>query len=673
MPGIATQFEILRLTIDRLDAEGLTQFTQVMKANLPYAYLGAIGPSLGDFIPSDPIPQGTRPEGYSGAWKQIFGLMGTSPQGGNPGLYKTLKDLKGIIDELDKIAHDENVDVICALKDSEKYKEIVEAANALQTTIDVLKQTDRKSILGQIIQIIVKLRPKVCTKNKSDPVPPPDQWQVRDFLHWKKSGRFVKALIEKAKNTSDDRLLAYAYGYLISYTGQVCGAPFVNSTVGGSARTQWWRQRLAQNYIDAWVYGYYHINPRPKMNGDTPSPPYNDPVWRSLRFANLHQLIQLGSQPDPEELMGLTRSNQPYPKLLPDDFATHWFEAFQLAYSPPFPDSIKAEALNAAYVMVWLVLWFCTSNDNILCPDPNESMQPPNDCGAAPSALDPFKIDDKGNPTNPPPVEPDVDEDEAKKICAIFAAILGGLAALFGSTVLGGAAIAAGISMLDCDSLTVVNWKKLRCDLYWYRLYLYNGIKGFNKLLALTGFGYPLASELGTPKETLELLDNKEFQTGINLIKSKNFAQREDFPSKCWIDDYEFNKLDDFQYALEFLISLKNKFNAPPTSTDPGFESERAIAYLTNAYPSFFVDDDVANPLGNGDVKTGGSFPYRTQTLNNFPVQFGNAVANAVDLFKNLDKEFPNWNLDADRGLAYLTWQFKGFYDPDSVQIEPEP
>ena len=68
-----------------------------------------------------------------------------------------------------------------------------------------------------------------------------------------------------------------------------------------------------------------------------------------------------------------------------------------------------------------------------------------------------------------------------------------------------------------------------------------------------------------------------------------------------------------------------------------------------------------------------GSFPLREdpQAAEPLPLQFGNAVANAVDLFRNLDKDFPSWNLDGDRGLAYVTWQFAGSYDPNAVAIEP--
>ena len=72
--------------------------------------------------------------------------------------------------------------------------------------------------------------------------------------------------------------------------------------------------------------------------------------------------------------------------------------------------------------------------------------------------------------------------------------------------------------------------------------------------------------------------------------------------------------------------------------------------------------------------KTGGGFPMRQAVPTApYPVQFGNAVANAVDLFKNIGMQFPNWNLDGDRGLAWFTWQFhNNVYDPGNVQPDHE-
>ena len=61
--------------------------------------------------------------------------------------------------------------------------------------------------------------------------------EARHFLHWKKTGSFVRNLLDKADATGDARLKAYAYGYLIGYSCRVTASPYINSIVGGPFRT----------------------------------------------------------------------------------------------------------------------------------------------------------------------------------------------------------------------------------------------------------------------------------------------------------------------------------------------------------------------------------------------------------------------------------------------------
>lgn len=641
MPGIATHFEILRLTIDRLNADPtLTPFADIINNNLPYAHLGAIGPALGDFIPSDrPEDLANDPNPYALVWKMIFGLVG-----GDPGFLKTLQEMREMLETFEQIANDEDMDAICALKDDpEAYQKIETAAAEFLSLISSL-QAQAGTVLGILGD---DMKPVINTDNVADPVPPPKDWQIRDFLHWKRTGLFVKNLIQKAKDTGDNRLLAYAYGFLIAYSANVCGSPFVNSIVGGPARTQWWRQRFIKNYIDAWVYGFYGVGAT--MSGDTPSVPYDDPSWPNLCEANLQQKIEIGSI-NAEELVNIVKTAQAFPPVLPEDFAQRWFQAFEETYGGPLPDRLShSGVLNGAYLMQWLVLWFQTSGQVFGC-NLSAPLPPPDDCGTQPGELDPFQTDADGNPILPPTPEPDYDTDIGAVICGILLALLGGGLILGGHLVAGGAAIAGAVDLLDCDSAVDFNFKKLRCDLYWYRIYLYNGLQGVHKLLALSGFGYPHARYLAQDTDTLSLLP-LEFESGKNTVKSR--STKENFPSKPW-------------------NGSPLTFNQPPTS----FETPRTIAYMAERYPTFFIDDDATNPLSNGDVKTlpKGMFPFRQQPTTGavVPVQFGNVVANAIDLFKNIDKDFPNWNLDGDRGLAYVTWQLEAGYNPDAVAIEPE-
>jgi hypothetical protein len=628
----------------------LKEIADVLTREPGYAHLGAIGPALGDFIPSDrPADLAHDPNGNALVWKKFFGLMG-----GPKGFYQSFVDLQQAIDRIWQVAVAEDMPKICAMNDSGEIGELSKKADAFMANVQSLQTTAIE--IGK--NIGKDCRPNVDTPNPTDPVPPPETWLMRDFLHWRKPGRFVQALISKARARADDRLLAYAYGYLVSYSGQVCGAPFINSIVGGPSRTQWWRQRFAKNYVDAWVYGFYRVNPT--FAGDNPTPNYD--TWPSLCNANLQDKLALGGTAlgtaDAVALMETVKLAKPFPAVLPQDFSDLWFEAFRDAYGAVVPPTATAASLNGAYLMTWLVLWFRTSGTVFGC-QLVPPVAPPDGCGAAPSELDPFVPAPGGGPSPPPP-QPNI--DHSPNVCGILLAILSGLLFLGGAFVAGGASLAGAIALLDCPHASL-DWKGLRCNLYWYKMYIFNGLRGVQHLLALSGFGYPEAGALKQDEDEIALLPIK-FESGVKLVKSRGRTQA--FPSKPW---WDANSTSD---DLELL-----KFNQPPDSSSPGFETPRTLAYYDSQFPNFFVDDDVHNPLSNGDIKTPGAFPARLEmgvTGALLPMQFGNAVANAVDLFSSLNGNAPpDWNLDGDRATAYHTWQFNGVYDPDAVNIKPEP
>ncbi len=68
------------------------------------------------------------------------------------------------------------------------------------------------------------------------------------------------------------RSKAFALGWLCHLAGSVTAEPFVNNIVGGPYRTHWWRNRLAQNFIDSWVFGFAETPGQ--MTGDEPTPAY---------------------------------------------------------------------------------------------------------------------------------------------------------------------------------------------------------------------------------------------------------------------------------------------------------------------------------------------------------------------------------------------------------------
>jgi predicted amidophosphoribosyltransferase len=201
MPGIPTHFVALDQVIARFTASAdpqLNAIAQAMNQEPAYANLGAVGPAIGDFLPADPpalpgSPSGTQ---YLRIWGSIFGVVGGDGTDSNPGLFAILKTMNGFLDQVTPIANDEDI----------------EALKGFQGQIDVINQTASQlgSLVTSIPQVAVGvassigtgLRPAVDAPPGA-PVPPPEVWAVRDFLHWKKPGAFAKALLKRARESGD--------------------------------------------------------------------------------------------------------------------------------------------------------------------------------------------------------------------------------------------------------------------------------------------------------------------------------------------------------------------------------------------------------------------------------------------------------------------------------------
>jgi hypothetical protein len=224
-----------------------------------------------------------------------------------------------------------------------------------------------------------------------------------------------------------------------------------------------------------------------------------------------------------------------------------------------------------------------------------------------------------------------------------------GLAELFtGDLIEGGKSIKTGIELI-VDGATEVDWANFRCQLYWYHLYLYNGLNALHQAAELVGVVHPYASELATDSTVLTLQGIQfTFDSGSRIVQSRGNSKA--FPAGLW----------DGGGLVGWTVDPTLPTELPGT-----------VPYLTVAYPSFWIDDATANPLSNGRVKDGGPWPVKMALGGDFPVQFGNAVDNAIDVLLNASQPMPNWNLDGDRGLAYFTWQFQGNYS-SPVHIEEE-
>lgn len=657
MPGIATHFKILELTIKKLQA-GSTQQKQIAKVmtnNLPYAYLGAVGPALADFVPSSPPQSGVTaspadPNGnfLSSLWKQIFTIIAGDGTPANPGMLAILQTFNKFFTDIQPILDNEDIGGLENMKNNGEIDSITTAANNLKTMITNLTSTGPTGFL-QILENILGqgLAPVINNPAAEDP----SVWTAREFLFWQKTGDFTQALIAagqfQADTNGDETFLAYAYGYVSSYAGFVAGSSFTNSIIFGTYRSHWWRYRWIDNFIDAWVYGFYGANAT--ISGDTPNPTYEN--WPGLCNASLHTKIALPGLDTTNALNNLNNTNQ----IISSTFNGLWFSAFEKVYGPrPGNTRFQNGSLDGAYILTYLVLWFQTSGQVVGC-NPPPPMAPPPGADPQPGWVDPTNPGSNGAGSLPPDPSVQKDPNVGEIVCGAILALLGLVELCTGSLTAGAGSIAGGVDLIIAGA-SEINWTKLRSDIYWYRMYFYNGLKSLHQALVLGGFQspYPAALDTGDAATLLGVT----FTYLSAAVNCKSNEIREGFPPVPWDGS-----------VLDLWIN-------PPSGS---LESPSTIAYLTGGmYPNFFIDDDTNNPLNNGHINNGTPIHLQPDGGNdvvrgndpaavNLPVQFGNAVANAVELYGS--KTFPNWNLDSDRGLAYLTWKMKtGWTNPVTIQ-----
>jgi hypothetical protein len=226
--------------------------------------------------------------------------------------------------------------------------------------------------------------------------------------------------------------------------------------------------------------------------------------------------------------------------------------------------------------------------------------------------------------------------------------ILGTISMIWGSWATGLLALATAPSLARAG--ITIDWDKLRCDLDWYRVYLYNGLRALHDVLSLGGLVHPYKGELSVDETVIQLFAGQpiKIRTGGNILKSKPDVQG--YPAVPW-SGKAYSWLD-----------------AP---TDP-VESPSTRPILASAYPSGFLDD-TRNPFGTASVFDPAPFPFATAGgSSNEPLGFINAADAVIAWLTGSRSEIPDRNLDGDRGLGYRGWQFVSGQWTNPVNIQEE-
>jgi hypothetical protein len=668
MVGWASRILIAQRSLAALKTDtsaGAQSAVNLIEANMPWFMLGSLGPAIGEFVPYDNPPQapggvfsfgGQQRAPYYSVWKELFRFTVGDPSTSLPGMATTLQTLRSGLGALQYVVGAQDVLKLKSLQSSGIFANMNAAGTNLAQIVTALtSQAELK-----IFQKLIDTAPQI--DNALDLIPP-DQWTGRDWLHWKRPGDFAEALLTQAQSLNKDFLIAYALGWQVAYASLVSGSGFVNSVVGSSYRTYWWRTRWVSNFIDTWTWGYYGSNAQMGDDG-APKPGYAD--WTAkLCSAELHNLIDVTNGAfDPLKIAAtLVSDTFPLPAgSFPSEFSeftTFWLSAWNSAYDQPAapdpanPPLFNEDRLQVGYLMTWLVLWFQTSGAVVGCnvaPSPT----PPSACGSNPTppAWVPVVDPQTGAPYTVSQPNPGTHANVAGIICEILTGFAGAAAAAFAVM----PAAMDDLASFLADDVVSVDWNALECWCYWFSEYLYNGVGILHQATVFAGVDFPYPAELANGPTSVSIAQQSFTYTpsAETTCKSRALTSMLQPPLfDLWTSDP--------------IAGNSGTAEAPPTQ----------VWGRGGLWPTAFVDDAASNPATIAIQTIPSTYDPGATLLNVAaappPMSFGPAVQNAVALITSSPPAFPNWNLDCDRGLGWLTWEFTAPYSSPVTQIKQEP
>jgi hypothetical protein len=198
-----------------------------------------------------------------------------------------------------------------------------------------------------------------------------------------------------------------------------------------------------------------------------------------------------------------------------------------------------------------------------------------------------------------------------------------------------------------------LNWGELECQLYWVNQFMYNALTDLHQVAVLTGLQQPYAADLDISSWTSIAFGpyNVSYMSSAKTCQSRVLRSMLQ-PWIPWGVDP----------ATLFASLFAPQPGAAQTASWTDYPQSGAIETplppgappweLDGKWPSAFVDDSVRNPATASILTT----PAQYNTgITGGPASFGPAVQNALKIINAAPTALPNWNLDGDRSLGWVT------------------
>ena len=460
-----------------------------------------------------------------------------------------------------------------------------------------------------------------------------NKWWWFDAMHYRKTARFARALLDAAPPGSPLHL--YAVGYLTHVTGDTVGHPYVNINDGGPYRNQSQRHKTGENYQDVsnhlsqtgedWNRSKTHVKYNFNYTGDVSAPGAADEV------------------PDPNT-------------SLPDDLAELIASTIKNVYKngdaddDEYGNNITATDVNNAYRLYYK--WFRSATDTGTLPLPvpyslSEELEE-----VWEQAMD--NLDNIGDW-----LEDAIDAAGNFSFLGIFLA----LAALIA------AAVAAAAALIDMvlgalTTLTVSGIRAAACLIYEQ---LYNSFQNFRLAVSLNGLAYPMMEHLNEPR--FIQFQNTGFNdpNGVTSADLKNMLPKTNviLPAANFLQEI-FHREKHLAYPPAGTPDEPNSVMAGPDK----YFSEFATWY---AFGDFPINPEFVEEL----TSLSGDENAIINLINHYEHnRKGASLGNAMALTENMynrwkeGQKMPDFNLDADRGYAYTCWTQKSNPPEEPAQLE---
>lgn len=613
MPGPALHHIIGDKIIDKLlySNEYYTSLTNEEKQkiidllndpkNLPYFYLGCQGPDFLFFNTKD--------------WNGTLGDLAKAT-------FDVYDAINGIIDDIKDAIPDEIWDTLAAIEDAADT--VVESS----VFFSELQQTfgDLNLVLTGLGQTLLEMVKEYISEFDlydffehpyRDGVQNPDgKWWWFDSLHYRFTGKFAKALLEKTKDL-DGPLHLYALGYLSHVTGDTVGHPYVNLVSGGPYRSHGQRHKTGENLQDVYnLYEHFNID---------------------FNRSKLHTLYNFNYNGVEDTEENIPDSDTKMPEELSELILESISEVFNIRgdRAVEFGSEVTIDVIEDTY-RLWYK-WFKNTTETGILPEPVPYSFTAELREVWEKATD--NLDSIG----------DFIEDAADTAGSIGGIL--GLLLFLAALIIAAVAAAAAIADAVLGGLLTLGTSTIRASLALIYEHVYNAYTTFRLGVALNGLAFPMIEHLNDP--ILSQFKRPDINDPTGTIADEI---KDKLPLLRWDDHPE----DDFEALTEAELGLEDHLIYPITISENNSVKGALASYLDKD-SMYYVCGDIKISEGIIDqlLEISKEEDEESVLLSLMEkASLGNAVglhSHLYDRFK-MEQDIPDFNLDADRGYGYLCW-----------------